>query len=133
MSVIKDKGSCPSAGRCSETLLQVLSCGIPLSIYGKCIIISWEAALLTPASSFCLDLCILATRDCKREGKKTCFPRTICCSIPGRDFLWDPLISAHQHSHKTPAHTLHFSRRDPGISAVSDLSLGVCCLLPQGN
>ena len=70
-SVIKAKGSCPSAGRCSETLWQVLSCGVPLSIYGTCINISWEAALLTPASSFCLDLCFLATRGCEREGKKT--------------------------------------------------------------
>ena len=87
-SVIKNKGSCPNAGRCSETFLQVLSCGIPLSIYETCIKISWEAALLSPASSFCLNLCILASRGCKRGGEKTLAFH--CCCIPGRNFLWEP-------------------------------------------
>lgn len=69
--VIRDKGSCSSAWRCSETLLQVHSGGILLSIDGTCIRISQEkAALLNPASSFCLDLCILATKGCKRKGGK---------------------------------------------------------------
>lgn len=89
-SVIKDKGSCPSAGRCSETFLQVLSCGIPLYIYGRCIKISWEAALLTPARSFCLELCILATRGCQREGKNLVFDRQAAAASQGRGFPLGP-------------------------------------------
>lgn len=63
-------GSCSSTGGCAEWDLcaDPFLWGSPFHLWHMHQI-QKKASLLTPASSFCLDLCILATRGCKREGK----------------------------------------------------------------
>lgn len=66
------KGSAPVQGDALEYSCRSFPVGFPFPLRHMHQI-QWKAALLTPASSFCLNLCILATRGCKREGKKRLF------------------------------------------------------------
>lgn len=84
------KGSCSSTGRCSETFVQILSCGIPLSIYGTCIKSSGrEPCWLQQAASAWI--CSFWPLEVVRErGKKYCFPPDNLLQHPRSGFSLGP-------------------------------------------